>query len=169
MKGQEIVACLLCVVLAAPVWAASDDSYAVQTHLGAIEGWRLAPEQILRYCSTLDPEGDSTRQEAFRQWAAEHDGLRAEVKRRFDALAPSYPLPGTSGKKAIDFARARIIIELLKMSFLGKSHEEAVAFCKTYANQDFFWWQPKHIEQVQQHLAALPKVAAPDGQPTSEP
>ena len=35
--------------------SASEESYRIQTQLDAIEGWRVAPEAILRYCNRLLP------------------------------------------------------------------------------------------------------------------
>ena len=53
----------------------SEERYRIQTELGAMEGWRLAPEAILRYCNHIDPANDDARRIRYEGWVNENRDL----------------------------------------------------------------------------------------------
>lgn len=130
------------------------DTYAVQTYLGMIEAWRLAPDAILRYCRRVDVDGNSERIARFDAWKNEHATLRADIERRFNRLVPLVPLPHSNGDP-VDAARAKVILETLRMSFRDKSESEAVSYCRSYGQPDFPLWSQQRIDRVRTSMFAL--------------
>lgn len=132
----------------------SEERYRVQTELGAMEGWRLAPEAILRYCTRIDPSNDSARRVRYEGWASENSDLIASIDRRFTALVPLFPLPH-SGPDPVAFVKARIIMEILRSTFLEKSSDEQIAFCRSYTEPSFPWFDNNKLERVNAAIATL--------------
>jgi hypothetical protein len=130
-------------------------SYQIQTMLGASEAWRLGPTVVLKWCEQDDPEGHPARSEKFQKWSLTHQDLRNQIENRFNELAPRFPLPGTSGARAIEAARARITIELTKQSFWGKSKDEIVQYCKAYPTSDFPLWSESRLGRAESAITEL--------------
>lgn len=127
--------------------------------------WRLAPQEILRWCNREDPDGATERQEKFAVWSTRHAVLRSQIAQRFDELVPLVPLGASTGSVAVELARARIIVEIDRSSFLGKSHDETVSYCRQYAGDAFWTWDSKRLESVERSLEALNAWARQRGEP----
>ena len=132
----------------------SEERYRIQTELGAMEGWRLAPEAILRYCNHIDPANDDARRIRYEGWVNENRDLIAGIDHRFTVLVPLFPLPHSSADP-VAFVKARIITEILRSTFLDKSTDEQVAFCQSYTQSNFTWFDSKKLERVHTAIAFL--------------
>jgi len=132
----------------------SEERFRMQTELGAMEGWRLAPEAILRYCTRIDPGNDNARRIRYEGWSNENRDLIAGIDRRFTALVPLFPLPH-SGPDPVAFVKARIIMEVLRSTFLEKSSDEQIAFCRSYVDPSFPWFDNNKLERVHAAIATL--------------
>lgn len=130
------------------------DAYALQTYLGMIEAWRLAPEAVLRYCRRIDADGNAERIARFDAWNHAHAALRADIERRFNRLVPLVPLPHSEGNP-VEAAREKVILETLRMTFRDKSDSEAFAYCRSYVRRDFQLWSEQRIDRVRTSISAL--------------
>lgn len=138
-----------------PLYAiASEESYYIQTQLGAIEGWRLAPEAVLRYCNHIDTANDGPRRVRYEAWLNENRDLIAAIDRKFTELVPLFPLPH-SGADPVAFVKARVIMEILRSTFLEKTLEEQIAFCRSYTESNFLWFDNSRLERVHTAMAVL--------------
>lgn len=134
--------------------AADSDAYAIQTHLGTIEAWRIAPAVVLKWCNSSDPEGAVDRNKKFDSWNKNNAALAEQVEQRFEAFVHLVPLPSSEGN-AVKIARARITIGISRLSFLGKNKEETVVYCRTYADENFPLWNQQRVAKVKASLTTL--------------
>ncbi|MED5612929.1 MULTISPECIES: hypothetical protein [unclassified Janthinobacterium] len=146
--------CLLAILLHPMNTSASEESYRIQTQLGAIEGWRVAPEAILRYCNRIDPANDGTRRVRYEVWIDDNRELIAGIDRRFYELVPLFPLPH-SGADPIAFVKARLIMDILRSTFLEKTPDEQSAYCQSYTDSHFPWFDNSRLERVHAAIAIL--------------
>lgn len=129
---------------------------AMQSHLGAIETWRVGPETVARHCRRLDPEGVADREARIAVWQTEQANLLGEAEDRFSRLVP-LTLPASYPP---DVVRAGVKVELLKIIFLGRTPEEATTICRSFPHPDFPLWSASRIEKVRAAIKALDEWAA---------
>lgn len=133
---------------------ASEESYRIQTQLGAIEGWRVAPEAILRYCNRINPDNEGTRRSRYDAWLNENHELIAGIDRRFAELVPLFPLPH-SGADPVAFVKARVIMDILRSTFLEKTPDEQSVYCQSYSEPNFSWFNSSKLERVHAAITIL--------------
>ena len=151
---RAFAVCLLGIAFRPAYAVASEESYRIQTQLGAIEGWRMAPETILRYCNHIDAANDGPRRVRYEGWRNENRDLIADIDRRFTELVPLFPLPH-SGADPVAFVKARVIMEILRSTFLERTSNEQIAFCRSYTEPHFPWFDNSKLERIHTAIAIL--------------
>lgn len=114
---------------------AAPDTYMLGHHLGVMEGWRVGPEAVTRHCTKLDPDGDETRKASLVAWEQAHADLIARIDASFKQAVPIVSPARDPSIDPVQGIRAYILIEALKIRFLGKTDDEARTVCKTYFSE----------------------------------
>ena len=159
---RALTICLLATVLHPMNTFASEESYRIQTQLGAIEGWRVAPEAILRYCKRIDPANDGIRRVRYEAWLDENRELIAGIDRRFSEVVPLFPLPH-SGADPVAYVKARVIMDILRSTFLEKAPDEQSAYCRSYTESHFPWFDNSKLERVHAAITILDEWSKDQG------
>lgn len=136
---------MLAALLAPPARADEDQQEAFRD-IGAVLGWRLAPEAVEEHCRVLDPAGADVRRTALDEWKRKNAALIASVDSR---VAEVVPLLVTG--QPVDVAQRAVREQVRKMVLEPVTAEN----CKAVAKSDHALWTSNGVPFVPESLAAL--------------
>lgn len=137
---------LLAALLTAPVAHADDDQQEAFRDLGAVLGWRLAPEAVEERCHAVDPAGSDVRKKALAGWLRKNDNLIRSVDSRVAEVVPLL-IEGQETDTAIRAVREQVRKMLLEPVSLQS--------CRAVADPANTLWTSNGVPQVPESLAAL--------------
>jgi len=133
-------------LLVAPAVRADEDQEEAFRDIGAVLGWRLAPETLEESCRTADPDGAEIRRKSLQTWLAKNDALIKQVDSRVAEVLPLL----LKGKEAADSVLAiREQVKLMLLESISKS------VCESERNPDSTSWTSNGVPHVPESLAAL--------------
>ena len=114
--------------------------------IGAVLGWRLAPETLEDRCRAMDPEGADARRKLLDGWRRRNDGLIRQVDSRVAEVVPILfeDQPAKDPERQVRDQVKRMLIENLSESV-----------CKAERDPASTTWTSNGVPQVPESLAAL--------------
>ena len=141
--AQFVVALAL---LVAPAVRADEDQEEAFRDIGAVLGWRLAPEALEERCRAADPDGAAVRKQALDTWRKKNDALIRQVDSRIADVVPLL-IKDKPGADAVRAVREQVKHMLLE------SVTEAV--CVSERDPASTSWTSNGVPHVPESLAAL--------------
>jgi hypothetical protein len=141
-------------LLPAALLAADDKDQDVVQDLGAVLGWRLAPQVVEEQCRSVDPEGADARKKLLQAWLDKNDGQVKAVDARVAEIAPLLN-PGANGADMVQAVRRHVVTLLVESIFEGKKGDEIKDVCKKETDPDNPRWSNTGMPDVQESLAAM--------------
>jgi hypothetical protein len=132
-------------LLAMPVAQADEDGQEAFHDVGAVLGWRLAPEILEERCRTIDPAGAGVRKKALQAWLAKNDALIHQVDSRVAEVVPL--LLQSAGANAV-----RDVREQVRKMLVESITPEA---CQAERDPHSSTWTSNGMPHVAESLAAL--------------
>ena len=133
--NQAIAARVALTLLLGCVWhptLAETDTNRVKFNLGVVEAWRAKPEAIVKWCERIDPEGIVNRNAAYKAWFATFASTIEQASKEFETVVPVVILSANPQIDVVKGTQAVIKVNVLKMTFLGKTDGEAKAICQAF-------------------------------------
>jgi hypothetical protein len=132
-------------VSAPPVHADADKEEAFRD-IGAVLGWRLAPETLEEHCRAVDPDGVDVRKKSLDTWLQKNDALIRQVDSRVAEVVPIIfkDRPAADPVKQVREQVKRMLIETLSESV-----------CKAERDPASTSWTSNGVPHVPESLAAL--------------
>jgi hypothetical protein len=137
---------LLLGLLTAPAAQAGDDALGAFKDIGAVLGWRLAPETLEQHCRAIDPDGADVRAAALRAWLAKNGARIAQVDGRVAEV-----IPLLMRNESADDAQ-RIVREQVRKLLLEALKPET---CRALRDPQSSAWTSNGMPHVAESLAAL--------------
>lgn len=133
-------------LLAAPAIRADEDQEEAFRDIGAVLGWRLAPETLEESCRTTDPDGAKIRRQSLQTWLTKNDALIRQVDSRVAEVVPIL----LKGQESADPVRAvREQVKRMLLESISKS------VCESERNPESTSWTSNGVPHVPESLAAL--------------
>jgi len=142
------------VLLPAALLAADGQDRDVVQDLGAVLGWRLAPQVVEEQCRSVDPEGADARKKLLQSWLDKND---SQIKAVDSGVAEIAPLlnPSANGADMVQAVRRQVAALLIETVFEGKKGDEIKDVCKRETAPDNPRWSNTGMPAVQESLAAM--------------
>jgi len=131
---------------------AQEDTYPIKFKVGIVEGWRISPEAVIKWCEKTAPEGITRRQTAYQGWQTKNADIIAHIDHNFDTIVPIITPAANPTVDILRVVRTHLFIEAAKDVFIGKSDDEVKAICTNYSPEDE---QNKKLTIVQDALTGL--------------
>jgi hypothetical protein len=135
---------LLALAVTPMAWADAA-SQAAFRDVGAVLGWRLAPETLEERCRELDPPGTDARRKALKAWLATNDERIREVDSRVAEVVPLLFEP--ANPNALDDVRQQVKKMLIESVTPGA--------CQAARDPKSRTWTSNGMPHVAESLAAL--------------
>jgi len=145
---------IISALLPAALLAADDKDQDVVQDLGAVLGWRLAPQVVEEQCRSVDPEGADARKKLLQTWLDKNDGQIKAVDARVAEIAPLLN-PNANGADMVQAVRRHVGSLLVESIFEGKKGDEIKGICHKEADPDNPRWSNTGMPDVQESLAAM--------------
>ena len=133
-------------LLVAPAVRADADQQEAFRDVGAVLGWRLAPETLEEYCRAVDPDGADARKKSLDKWLRKNDALIQQVDSRVASVLPIRFKDQPAGDPV------QQVREHVKR-MLTESLSESV--CKAERDPARTTWTSNGVPHVPESLAAL--------------
>jgi hypothetical protein len=137
---------LVAAMLTAQLARADDDTQEAFRDIGAVLGWRLAPEAVEERCHAVDPDGTDVRKKALAEWLRKNQARIELVDSRVAEVVPLL-IDGQETDTAIRAVREQVRKMLLEPVSLES--------CKAVADPTDTLWTSNGVPQVPESLAAL--------------
>lgn len=149
-----VLGLVVAVLLPVASRAADDKDADVVQDLGAVLGWRLAPQIVEEQCRDVDPEGADARKKSLQSWL---DKNAAQIKAVDDRVAEIAPLlnPNANGVEMVKAVRQQVGLIVQESIFQGKKGDDLKDICKKEADPDNPRWKDTVRTDVQESLAAM--------------
>src|SRR4051812_42429509 len=144
----------LVILFSAAAMAGDDKDQDVIQDLGAVLGWRLAPQIVEEQCRDVDPEGADARKKLLQTWLEVNDGQIKAVDARVADVAPLLN-PNANGADMIQAVRRQVGSLLRDSIFEGKKGGEIKDLCKKETDPGNPRWTNTGMPDVQESLAAM--------------
>ena len=131
-------------LLAGPAARADADQEEAFRDIGAVLGWRLAPETLEERCRALDPEGAEVRKAALDTWLKKNDALIRQVDSRIAEVVPILFKDQPGAAHAVREQVKQMLLEPITKSV-----------CESERNPQSTSWTSNGVPQVPESLAAL--------------
>jgi hypothetical protein len=132
------------VLLVAPTARADAEQEEAFRDIGAVLGWRLAPETLEEYCRDVDPDGVDARKNSLDAWLKRNAALIGQVDSRVAEVLPMILRSATDPVRQVREQVRRMLIENLSESV-----------CKAERDPSSTSWTSNGVPHVPESLAAL--------------
>jgi hypothetical protein len=153
MKALALIL-MFAAMVPVPLHAGDDNDQDVIQDLGAVLGWRLAPQLVEEQCREVDPEGADARKKLLQTWLDKNDDQIKAVDARIAEVAPLL-YPNANSAKIVQAVRTQVASLLVESIFVGKQGNDLKALCQKETEANNPRWTNTGMPDVQESLAAM--------------
>ncbi len=112
------------------VFAESNDQ--VESDLQIVETWRASPHVITGRCNLIDSAGIQKRESSFGSWRNANRDSISRINQNVEAIIPPLMNGNNIYLNLVDPFKDRILVEIIQITFSGKTAVEVSLFCHSY-------------------------------------